>query len=232
MSPFSPTLVQGAEAPLMIAEQLTRADRYRLGDVVILARGGGSLEDLMAFNEEVVVRSIAACTIPIVCGAGHEVDVSLADLAADVRAATPSAAAELVSDRSEDLLLRVRGFHRGMMDALSGRISETHRRLERCSTDVMAALARGRMEPAMRRNDEALREIHGGAKERLENFRRRLELAMRSTIDASPQSVLSRGYARITRGGVGIDSAGMLSEGDDIEIRFAEDKASAEVKTN
>ncbi|MDF1568301.1 MAG: exodeoxyribonuclease VII large subunit, partial [Spirochaetaceae bacterium] len=107
-----PTPVQGNDAPGKIADQLARASSYSMGDVVILARGGGSIEDLMCFNDEIVVRAVAACSLPVVSGVGHEIDVTLADLAADVRAATPSAAAELVSDRSEDLLIRARGVRR------------------------------------------------------------------------------------------------------------------------
>ena len=97
-----PVRVQGVEAGRDIARALELADRSKLCDVLILARGGGSLEDLQGFNEEVVARAIFACNAPLVSGVGHEVDVTIADLVADVRAPTPSAAAETVSpDRAE-----------------------------------------------------------------------------------------------------------------------------------
>ena len=93
---LSPALVQGEDAPRSILGALSRLERVRDLDVIIIGRGGGSLEDLMAFNDERVVRRVAACPVPIVSAVGHEVDVTLTDLAADARAATPSQAAELV----------------------------------------------------------------------------------------------------------------------------------------
>ncbi len=224
-----PTPVQGMEAAQMIADQLKRAVNYRLGDVIILARGGGTLEDLMPFNEEIVVRGIAESPIPIVCGIGHEIDVSLADLAADVRAATPSAAAELVSDRSEDLLMRVRGFRREAADVLSQRITDTHRRLEHCSIDRMNSFIKSRIELALRQSDDAFRQLCMRTDERLAILRKRLDSASGTISNASPQSILARGYARVTQNSRGIYSAGMLTAGDVIGIRFSEDEVSARV---
>jgi exodeoxyribonuclease VII large subunit len=101
------TRVQGEGSAREIADAIRRIDRSGLVDVIIVARGGGSLEDLWAFNEEEVVRAVFACSRPIVSGVGHEVDVTLCDLAADVRAPTPTAAAEMVVPRVTDLLTRV-----------------------------------------------------------------------------------------------------------------------------
>lgn len=113
-----PTLVQGDEAGPRIAHQIETANRYHLGDVLILTRGGGSLEDLLPFYDEVVVRAVAASEIPVISAVGHEIDIALSDLAADMRAPTPSAAAELVSSSRLDLLRRVQE-RRTTMEAAS-----------------------------------------------------------------------------------------------------------------
>lgn len=104
-----PVKVQGGEAKHDIARAIALADRLKLCDVLILARGGGSLEDLWAFNEEIVARAIYACNTPIIAGIGHEVDVTVADLAADLRAPTPSAAAEAASPEQTEWLARFNG---------------------------------------------------------------------------------------------------------------------------
>jgi exodeoxyribonuclease VII large subunit len=224
-----PTLVQGAEAPASIAAQVRRAAAYNLGEVIIVARGGGSLEDLAAFNEEIVVRAIAECPLPVISGVGHEIDVSLADLAADVRAATPSAAAELVSDRSEDLLLRARGFRRDAAGNLSGRLDAAGRRLKGCSGSELRRLASGRLEDAMRGSDDARRNLGTAVSERLNMLRRRLELAERSLEDASPRAVMERGYARVTRRGESITDAGVLNVDDGVLLEFARGTADARI---
>ncbi len=224
-----PTPVQGAEAPGKIAAQLARAAAYGLGDVVILARGGGSLEDLMAFNEEIVARAVADCPLPVISGVGHEIDVSLADLAADVRAATPSAAAELVSDRSEDLLLRSRGFRREAAGTLAARLDAAGRRLRTFSLPELIRLVSGRLEEAMRGSDEARRELERAAAERLNLLRRRLELAGRSLADASPRAVMERGYARVSLNGKSVTDSDQLSEKDDINLEFARGGADARI---
>jgi exodeoxyribonuclease VII large subunit len=216
-----PTPVQGKDAPGKIAEQLARAASYHLGDVVILARGGGSIEDLMGFNDEVVVRAVASCPLPVVSGVGHEIDVTLSDLAADVRAATPSAAAELVSDRSEDLLIRARGFRRDAAGLLGVRISGHRRTLDRFDPESLASLASGRLEDALRGSDDARRSVVLSARDRLTVVARRLELARRSLDDASPRAVMDRGYVRVTLNGKGVNNAAMLKEDDLINLKFA-----------
>ncbi len=225
-----PTLVQGKEAAVMMAEQIMRADRYGLGDVIILARGGGSGEDLMPFNEEILVRVIAACNTPIISGVGHEIDITLSDLAADARASTPSAAAELVSDRSEDLLLRVKGFVNAGKDAIMRRFSESRRRLDRIDIGFLVKLERERRETMMRRIDEARMGVFMKSRSRLDEARMRYKQALFSVNEFSPQAVLTRGYARVEHNGVCINSAKLLSPGDDIEIQFAQDRVRAVTK--
>ncbi|HLD66178.1 MAG TPA: exodeoxyribonuclease VII large subunit [Pseudomonas sp.] len=127
-----PTAVQGREATAQIVRALQLADG-RGFDALILARGGGSLEDLWSFNEEAVVRAVAACATPIVCAVGHETDVSISDFAADVRAPTPSAAAELLAPDSGDLRLRLLGLHRRLILRLQDRLRRDRQQLENLS---------------------------------------------------------------------------------------------------
>jgi exodeoxyribonuclease VII large subunit len=113
-----PVRVQGEGAAQEIVEALRYFNRKRLADVLILARGGGSLEDLWAFNEEIVARAVAASQIPIICGVGHETDFTIADFAADVRAATPSAAAEIVVRSREEFDRHIGELDRRLVDRL------------------------------------------------------------------------------------------------------------------
>lgn len=127
-----PTAVQGREATAQIVRALQRADAQGY-DALILARGGGSLEDLWCFNEEVVARAVAACVTPIVSAVGHETDVSIADFVADVRAPTPSAAAELLAPDSSELVQRLHNLQRRLALHMQGRLARERLRLEGAS---------------------------------------------------------------------------------------------------
>ena len=124
-----PTAVQGREATAQIVRALQRADALGF-DALILARGGGSLEDLWCFNEEAVARAVAACSTPIVSAVGHETDVSIADFVADVRAPTPSAAAELLAPDSSELLQRLHNLQRRLVLHMHGRLARERLRLD------------------------------------------------------------------------------------------------------
>lgn len=154
--------VQGASAPAEIAHAISALSRKRAADVVIVARGGGSREDLAAFDDERVVRAVAASAIPTISAVGHETDVSLTDLAADIRAATPSQAAELVVARREDLEGRLLSFERRISSRLSLEVSHARAEL----APLAAGLDRFAARPA-------------GARETVESEARRLLGAVR-----------------------------------------------------
>jgi exodeoxyribonuclease VII large subunit len=143
---LSPCSVQGDGAPRSIVVALAAVQRVPELDVVIVARGGGSAEDLWAFNDESVARAIAACRVPVVSGVGHEIDTSIADLVADLRAATPSNAAELVVPQRRDLQQRLDGKLRALTRALEGRLGRERLGLTRAARrlrDPRPRVARG-----------------------------------------------------------------------------------------
>ncbi|HDP88764.1 MAG TPA: exodeoxyribonuclease VII large subunit [Thioalkalivibrio sp.] len=184
-----PVPVQGEAAAPRIAETLARASARKDCDVLILARGGGSLEDLWAFNEEMVARAIHACEIPVISGVGHEVDVTIADFVADVRAPTPSAAAELVSRSAEDLAQgfarygeRLRGLMSQRLQQADVRLIHLARRLEqRHPAQQLRQQAQrlDELEQRLRRAQQRIRERAGERLARAELHLRRLSPARR-----------------------------------------------------
>ena len=131
--------VQGDDAPATIVSAIERVQQLPDLDVVIVSRGGGASEDLWAFNDEGVARAIAGCRVPVVCGVGHEVDVTIADLVADLRAATPSNAAELVVPERESLVRELQSLERRLSQALDGQVGARRLRLERLLRPLFGA---------------------------------------------------------------------------------------------
>jgi exodeoxyribonuclease VII large subunit len=179
-----PAAVQGASAPEELCRALDRVNRWGGADLVIIGRGGGAHEDLWAFNDERVARAVAACRVPTISAVGHEIDISICDLVADYRAATPSAAAEAAT-RSQDEL-------RGELARLSSRITSSTRSVVRSSADRLRHLAR---DLAAASSDHVL-----SRRTQLETIAGRLHVL-------SPLATLARGYA-VARGtdGTTLDS--------------------------
>lgn len=151
-----PAAVQGETAPASLVRAVRRAGRWGGADVLIVGRGGGSREDLWAFNDEKVARAIAACPIPTVSAVGHEVDLTIADLVADARAATPSAAAELVAPVLDDLRRDLSALSAGMAASLRRRVRDGRAGMAR-----MGRALRGHGERALARGRERLRGVAG-----------------------------------------------------------------------
>ncbi|MGI9304487.1 MAG: exodeoxyribonuclease VII large subunit [Gammaproteobacteria bacterium] len=146
--------VQGEGAAAKIAAALREASLGRDCDVLILTRGGGSLEDLWAFNEESVARAIAACEVPVVCGVGHEIDFTIADFCADVRAPTPSAAAEIVSPDQEELLTQIGQYEHSLQGRLRERITTETRKLDWLHGRLRRQHPRNRLQQKAQRVDD------------------------------------------------------------------------------
>ncbi|KDB54021.1 exodeoxyribonuclease VII large subunit [Sphaerotilus natans subsp. natans DSM 6575] len=188
-----PAAVQGAEAPAQLVRAIAAAGQIEGVELLIVCRGGGSLEDLWAFNDERVVRAIAASAVPVICGVGHETDTTLADFAADLRAPTPTAAAELAAPPREDCLRALQQLARRMQRRVHARLDGEAQRLDR------AGLRLSRPADALHAQHRRLALLvqrHAGLPAaRLAAERARLALFGARLAALDPQRVLARGYA-------------------------------------
>jgi exodeoxyribonuclease VII large subunit len=226
-----PVRVQGEEAPAEIAAALAYCNELRAADVIITGRGGGSIEDLWAFNDERVARAIAASEIPVISAVGHEPDVTIADYVADARASTPSNAAELAVPDIADFVPR--------LSALGGAMASAHRRAldaarvrlvslsgRRCMTDPMSYIADKRVVTDMLR-DRLASAASGG----IYAARERLARAAAATDALSPLRVLGRGYAIVrNENGSVVKSATDVSSGDIVTVRLERDEIKCSVR--
>ncbi len=232
---LAPTPVQGDNAPPQIVaalEALNAREHVDAVDAIIITRGGGSLEDLWAFNDERVARAIAGSHIPVICGVGHETDFSLADFAADVRAPTPSAAAELVAPDSAELRAQVVGLSAALVASLQGTIGERRwklaeqiRALKYLSPEIQLAQARQRVDDLLYRAEAAMRHSLTLHRERLEGLIGRLS-------GVSPLGTLERGYTIVRHqetGGI-VCSVAQVAPGDALGIRVADGEFEAIVE--
>jgi len=192
---LAPALVQGEQAPASLMRALDLTARLPEIDVIIIGRGGGSLEDLWAFNDEGLARAIRACPVPVVSAVGHETDFTIADFAADLRAPTPSAAAELVVPSRAELMGLVDGL-RARLVTVARRVVERKRaRLRVLSDRPVLQRPQGRLLQDRQRLDDLVRRLSFAAGRSSEIRRQRLR-ALAGQLDAlSPLAVLSRGYA-------------------------------------
>jgi exodeoxyribonuclease VII large subunit len=228
---FSPAAVQGVGAVDSIIGALDGLAQLRDLDVVIIARGGGAPEELMPFNDEALVRAIARFPRPTVSGVGHETDQTLCDLVADVRAPTPSAAAELVVPdarvgqmNAERYMRRIAARLREALDARRRRLVSAHRDLERRAPPAKVAARRQQLDEDRRALDRAVARLIPARRQRLVQAKRQLEAL-------SPLNVLGRGYA-IVEGSDGRIRASVTSlrAGDKARVRFRDGRASVAVE--
>ena len=172
-----PSLVQGETAAAQIAGLLRRAGASGRYDAVLLARGGGSLEDLWAFNDEQLVRAIAASPVPVVSAIGHETDFTLSDFAADIRAPTPSVAAELLVPDRRDLQARLRGLQVRFGSLQRQRLRQAMQRADRAALRLQAQSPQARLQLLQQRQEAVLRRLHGQWRERSQQRQARLRHA-------------------------------------------------------
>lgn len=225
---LSQTAVQGESAHMEIAEAIRRIDGC--ADVIIVCRGGGSYEDLFPFNHPDVVRAVAACRTPVVSAVGHEVDTTLCDYAADLRAPTPSAAAEMVVPDRRDLLAELRDARGSMQLSLIRRCSDAREEtLELGERLDSRRITRVLTEKRQWTADTAER-IFRQVSARVTQERLAIASLRASLGGVNPERLLGLGYSIVTRDGTIIRSAGTLTAGDRLVIRFARGRAHVRVE--
>ncbi len=219
-----PTKVQGAGASAEIARAIAVANRLQPAiDVLVLTRGGGSIEDLWCFNEEAVVRAIFASRVPVVSAIGHEIDVTLSDLVADVRALTPTEAAQRVVPATEEIAATLKHFLARLQSGLSARATSARARLEALSQRRVFRRPLERVRDLERRLDELQQRTARAAQQSVRVARQQVLACANQLESLSPLSVLARGYSLTQRADDGalVDRADSLRVGERIRTRYA-----------
>jgi len=228
---LAPTTVQGLDAPSNIVASLERLNREVHPDVVLIGRGGGSIEDLWAFNDEAVARAVAASTTPIVSGVGHETDFTLTDFAADLRAPTPTAAAEVATPDKLDLLAQVGDLanqHTAIFQAL---LSDLRWKVTQLQSNLVQLSPKHTIDTYHQRLDEITNRINRAAIYKLEKDQLKLENLQQSLRSLNPIAVLNRGYAIVTKKAdqTVIKNAEQVTIHDDVHIRVSQGSLDARV---
>ncbi len=217
-----PSQVQGSEAAPQLVSGVAFFADYCPVDVIILGRGGGSMEDLWAFNDETLARTVAACPIPVISAVGHESDFTICDFVADKRAPTPSAAAELAVPDQKELLGQLRGASDRMDALMRMRIEERRAYLSRMERSRVLTDPEAILMPLRMRVADAERRLCRESAHRMDRTKQTLS-ALAARLEAvSPLAVLARGYAQVSRDGADISRAHEIKSGDLLTLRFSD----------
>jgi len=229
---LAPSPVQGADAPPALVAALQNLNRLK-PDTILIARGGGSIEDLWAFNDERVVRAVAASDAPVISGVGHETDFTLTDFASDLRAPTPTAAAELATPVTLfDLASAMSGLGQRVEMALTNRIQSNRVELSSIESRLKFYSPARRLQSERQRADEWSRRLEAASAHRLALEAEKVAGLGKRLVALSPFEVLARGYAVVTRPADGslIRSVGQVNGDEQIQIRVSDGKFDAVVK--
>ena len=229
---IAPVLVQGDEAAPQIARAIGDLNRFKPAlDVLLVGRGGGSIEDLWAFNEEVVARAIFFSKIPVVSCVGHEVDFTIADFVADLRAPTPSAAAELVVQNSQNTQEHIAALQKRLLQAVSLFYERAKRRYDLCVNSRVFTQPQTLTQNKEQELDDLTDRLNAAWKEKLNTFTHRLHLAENQLAALGPQAVLKRGYS-ITRkqDGSVISRVNQTAPGETVYIQVQDGMIHSQVK--
>lgn len=217
-----PTLVQGETAAPKIVQAIEIANQRNECDVLLLARGGGSLEDLWPFNEETVAYAIYNSTLPIITGIGHEIDFTIADFVSDVRAATPSAAAEILTLNQADLLSALKKYQQQLMGHIKNKLARTKESLAWIEKHLSQQHPKRRFIERMQQLDYfelSLTQLQNNFIERLKS---KLQNQMVALDTLSPLATLKRGYAIVSKNEVALRNVDQINVSDAISVRLSE----------
>lgn len=226
-----PALVQGTDAATTIAQQINTANAFNLCDVLIVGRGGGSLEDLLPFSEECVVRAIAESHIPVVSAVGHEIDWALSDYAADLRAPTPSAAAEIVVPQLSEIKTILLQYSNELYENSMNRVEKIKLMIKSFKPENLEMQFRSIEQPLLQRFDNAKEGLFQNIIQKLRDTRQYIENCETVLENASPQTIFNRGYSMVRNKNSGeiVRSTENIQEGTELEIVPASGKITATV---
>ena len=225
-----PAIVQGDGAAQTIIRMIEIANFYKLCDILIVGRGGGSLEDLLPFSEENVVRAVSSSNIPVISAVGHEIDWALCDYAADFRAPTPSAAAEMAIPVLEDIKIELQDYKEDLYNNINRIVKNTRLLIKSFNPDSLEIKFRNIQQPLLNRFENAKINLFENIKNKIKDYRNIISNSKTILENASPQTILDRGYSMVTdnKGNV-IRNETQVSAGDEIKITLAKGKLSASV---
>ena len=225
-----PAIVQGDGAAATIVKMIQLANFYKLCDVLIVGRGGGSLEDLLPFSEESVVRAVAESEIPVISAVGHEIDWALCDYAADKRAATPSAAAELAVPLAADTKQLLQNYKNDFYLQITQKTKHANLLISSFKPDIFEMRFRSIQQPLLNRYDSAKENLVKNLQEKIKELHTKIAQNVTILENASPQTIFERGYSMVKdKNGVIIRDSAQVVAGDRIEIVPAKGKIKATV---
>jgi exodeoxyribonuclease VII large subunit len=227
---LAPTAVQGVEAPAGIITALQALNQHIQPDIILLARGGGSIEDLWAFNDEGVARAIASSLAPVISGVGHETDFTIADFVADLRAPTPTAAAELATPNQDDLRLASSDLAERINRTILTILNETHWQVTNLGNRLQLFSPRSRLRSDLQRLDELSRRVVMAQVNKLRFQRMQLQNPEQRLAGLNPVSILNRGYAMVLQpDGTLVHSVNQVNTDDLLDVRVSDGNFGARV---
>ena len=224
-----PSEVQGAQAPAQLIAGVEFFSMTGLVDVIILGRGGGSTEDLWAFNDEYLARAVASCSVPVISAVGHESDFTICDFVADRRAPTPSAAAEIAVPDMGEILRGLVSVRAGLQTSMQKLIAQERRVLNQFTQSRVFARPDQMLDGFRIRLDEHEAKLNRATEQAILQKKQHTASIAGKLEALNPLSILSRGYATVSRDGISVTSVAQINDNDTLDIRFADGSVRATV---